>query len=391
MVRPCASDDNKNIALQFARMVSVEGSAVIARTGRWALYSALKQCCPSSIRSDDPFIGRHGLTEAEFNKVLERNGFVKIRDHSSGASTTILEGRQEQQDEDGKGCKAVLYFFSSRRWRNPDDTKDLEQLRAAWQQLADVSTVFVGQCKFERLCNVIRTFGREWEEVEALEKGSRKTQRSATSSEPAAPRAQKRKLSDASLYDTTPSHWLSPNRSPGPDQCRAQSGDQGLPGIAALLSATALMPPYGVSMIQPNGPAAAVDTQLVLALLSLASLAQPQPQPQPQPHPKQQQQQVQPSQQQLLQHMLLSQLVQQRLPPPPPCAPSPPPPFSLLLPPPCAPSPPPPFLLPPPPPCAPSPGSPPAFSPPPAPCDYFTVTDLGYEPHKRSFANRRGV
>lgn len=83
--------------------MSVEGNAVIARTGRWALYSALKQCCPSSIRSDDPFIGRHGLTEIEFNKVLERNGFVKIRDRS-GASPSIVEGRQEP-DEDGKGCK----------------------------------------------------------------------------------------------------------------------------------------------------------------------------------------------------------------------------------------------------------------------------------------------
>ncbi len=77
---------------------------MIARTGRWALYSALKQCCPSSIRSDDPFIGRHGLTEIEFNKVLERNGFVKIRDRS-GASPSIVERRQEKQDEDGKGCK----------------------------------------------------------------------------------------------------------------------------------------------------------------------------------------------------------------------------------------------------------------------------------------------
>jgi hypothetical protein len=84
--------------------VSVEDQAVIARTGKWALYAALKECCPSTIRSDDPFIGRHGLTEIEFNKVLERNGFVKVRDRS-GASPLIVEGREETDDVDGKGCK----------------------------------------------------------------------------------------------------------------------------------------------------------------------------------------------------------------------------------------------------------------------------------------------
>jgi len=89
-----------------AEQVSVEDKAVIARTGKWALYSALKQCCPSTIRSDDPFIGRHGLTEIEFNKVLERNGFNKIRDRS-GANPSIMEGREETDEDDGKGCKGV--------------------------------------------------------------------------------------------------------------------------------------------------------------------------------------------------------------------------------------------------------------------------------------------
>ncbi len=87
--------------------MSVEDQAVIARTGKWAPFSALKQCCPSTIRSDDPFIGRHGLTEIEFNKVLERNGFNKIRDRS-GASPSIIEG-WEETDDDGKGCKGVRH------------------------------------------------------------------------------------------------------------------------------------------------------------------------------------------------------------------------------------------------------------------------------------------
>lgn len=83
--------------------MSVEDNSVIARTGKWAMFSALQQCCPSSIRSDDPFIGRHGLTEIELNKVLERNNFVKVRDRS-GTSPLIVEGREPSAD-DGKACK----------------------------------------------------------------------------------------------------------------------------------------------------------------------------------------------------------------------------------------------------------------------------------------------
>ena len=220
------------------------------------------------------------------------------------------------------GATALLYFFSNRRWRNPDDAKDLEQLRAAWQQLSDSSVIFAGQCKFERLCKIIKTFACEWEDVEALAKANRKTQRSAASSEPDAPRAQKRRRSDASIADTMPSPLLSPKqRSPGPDQCSARSGDQALPGIAALASATALVPPHGAFVNQLSGPAPALDTQLVLALLNLANLSQPQHQhPQQREHPQEPQQQQQQGQlrqgqpsQQLLQQMLLSQLVQQGL------------------------------------------------------------------------------
>lgn len=35
------------------------------------------------MRNDDPYIGKYGMTEIELNKVLEKNGFVKIRDRSS--------------------------------------------------------------------------------------------------------------------------------------------------------------------------------------------------------------------------------------------------------------------------------------------------------------------
>lgn len=58
---------------------------MIARSGRLSIFSALRDCCPSAIRNNDPWIGRYGMTEIEFNKVLEKNGFSKIRDRGAGA------------------------------------------------------------------------------------------------------------------------------------------------------------------------------------------------------------------------------------------------------------------------------------------------------------------
>jgi hypothetical protein len=85
--------------------VTVEDNSVIARTGKLGMFAALRECCPSAIRSDDPFIGRHGLTEIELNKVLERNGFIKVRDRS-GTSPLIIEGYAHAPvSEDGKGSK----------------------------------------------------------------------------------------------------------------------------------------------------------------------------------------------------------------------------------------------------------------------------------------------
>ena len=91
--------------------MSVEDNSVIARTGKWAMFAALRECCPSAIRSDDPFIGRHGLTEIELNKVLERSGFVKVRDRS-GASPLIVEGREETIEKDAKGYKGEWMYLA---------------------------------------------------------------------------------------------------------------------------------------------------------------------------------------------------------------------------------------------------------------------------------------
>ena len=44
---------------------------VIDRSGATSLYAAFAECCPPAVRNSDPFFGRQGLTEVEFNKVLE--------------------------------------------------------------------------------------------------------------------------------------------------------------------------------------------------------------------------------------------------------------------------------------------------------------------------------
>ena len=43
------------------------------------MYDGLKECIPVVIRNREQSVGSFGLTEVEFNKVLERGGFIKLR------------------------------------------------------------------------------------------------------------------------------------------------------------------------------------------------------------------------------------------------------------------------------------------------------------------------
>ena len=73
----------------------------IARSGAQSLFACLGECCPSAIRNDDPFIGRNGMTEVEYNKVLEKNGFAKVRDRT-------MERSQRQGAALGREVTAAL-------------------------------------------------------------------------------------------------------------------------------------------------------------------------------------------------------------------------------------------------------------------------------------------
>mmetsp|Transcript_15950 Transcript_15950/g.36449 ORF Transcript_15950/g.36449 Transcript_15950/m.36449 type:complete len:305 (-) Transcript_15950:58-972(-) len=159
MVRPVASDENKALGLKFASTVTTEvsnqGRNVIARSGRLSIFSALRECCPSAIRNNDPWIGRYGMTEIEFNKVLERNGFSKIRDRGAGAP--VIEFT------DSENGKAARYFFANRKWRNPSDPEDLEVLKRGWEALQNTSYIFSGQCTLERFLAICAQFHEQWE------------------------------------------------------------------------------------------------------------------------------------------------------------------------------------------------------------------------------------
>ncbi|EKX41595.1 hypothetical protein GUITHDRAFT_112305 [Guillardia theta CCMP2712] len=92
MGRPVASEENKVIALAYANAVSKNlppsSRCFIPRTGWLSLYEGFKECCPSAIRGSDSLIGRQGLTEMEFNKHMERNGYKKTRDRSTFLPTS---------------------------------------------------------------------------------------------------------------------------------------------------------------------------------------------------------------------------------------------------------------------------------------------------------------
>ncbi|EKX36973.1 hypothetical protein GUITHDRAFT_116839 [Guillardia theta CCMP2712] len=136
MVRPSASFENKRIALAFAHMVTSPAPAsgparqAVCRTGRYSLYDALSACCPSSVINQDPYVGKYGLRAIEFCKVVESDGFLKVR----------------HQGLSDAGAEEVRYVYAGRRWRDPRDEEDMRALREAWEELAGSSTIFAGQC-----------------------------------------------------------------------------------------------------------------------------------------------------------------------------------------------------------------------------------------------------
>eukprot|EP00960_Hanusia_phi_P070398 767303-Hanusia_phi.AAC.3 len=144
---------------------------VILRSGSWSIYNALTECCPWTIRNQDPITGRCGLTEIEFNKTLEKDGFKKIRDRSS--SFKWLEHIEEIDMKSDCYARPALtvhadarYFFAGRRWKNPDVHSDYLELKQGWEAICAsspyASLSLGGRCSFQNFISVCRKYHNGW-------------------------------------------------------------------------------------------------------------------------------------------------------------------------------------------------------------------------------------
>eukprot|EP00961_Rhodomonas_salina_P169139 2278913-Rhodomonas_salina.1 len=118
MVRPRGSQESREVGLLFANLVTVEDSdpdARVLRTGTRSIFAVLSCICPWTVREGDTG-SRDGLSLAEFNKVLESNGFLKSRQRLSRSSSAY--GLED----------AGSYCFAKRRWRDPSDDNDRSAL-----------------------------------------------------------------------------------------------------------------------------------------------------------------------------------------------------------------------------------------------------------------------
>ena len=127
MVRPTGSPINRRLALEFAKLVTRHtgnDDDLVARCGRCSLFSTLQEIFPSVVR-DESGGARDGLSEVEFNKLLQASGFRRVRNRKAGASNRA-------QDPLGAG----LYMFSGIRWLNPDEPAEVKLLASGLAHLA---------------------------------------------------------------------------------------------------------------------------------------------------------------------------------------------------------------------------------------------------------------
>ena len=83
MGRPTASPMNKSIAQVFARALTTRTANPddkIARCGQCSLFSLLRQALPQIVR-DENFGNRGGISEVEFNKVLQVLKIIEVLIH----------------------------------------------------------------------------------------------------------------------------------------------------------------------------------------------------------------------------------------------------------------------------------------------------------------------
>jgi hypothetical protein len=73
MGRPTASKENKEFSLAFAQLTTCQSEScdqIVARCGECSIFALLRMTFPTIVRNEDA-IPRDGISEVEFNKVLQ--------------------------------------------------------------------------------------------------------------------------------------------------------------------------------------------------------------------------------------------------------------------------------------------------------------------------------
>eukprot|EP00961_Rhodomonas_salina_P020350 273298-Rhodomonas_salina.1 len=110
-------------------MVSVpEEESKVYRNGQHSLFSVFTKCCRGATHeSQDRQSPGQGdtLSKTRFNKLLEKDEFVKVRNRGQGADAC------DKNSENFVGS----YVFINRRWRDPADPADCAALRVGYREL----------------------------------------------------------------------------------------------------------------------------------------------------------------------------------------------------------------------------------------------------------------
>eukprot|EP00961_Rhodomonas_salina_P029747 400662-Rhodomonas_salina.1 len=128
MVRPQASEACKMLSLHVANSITAPSQYLVStdsigRSGSSVfitMFDVLARVCPSATRVHN---NRNGVSVTEFNKILERNGYSRVR-------MRICRASKEPSAPEGASC--TCYRFAGRRWLDPDDAQDLDQLAKVW-------------------------------------------------------------------------------------------------------------------------------------------------------------------------------------------------------------------------------------------------------------------
>eukprot|EP00287_Rhodomonas_sp_CCMP768_P018319 CAMPEP_0202808848 /NCGR_PEP_ID=MMETSP1389-20130828/1288_1 /ASSEMBLY_ACC=CAM_ASM_000865 /TAXON_ID=302021 /ORGANISM="Rhodomonas sp., Strain CCMP768" /LENGTH=311 /DNA_ID=CAMNT_0049479273 /DNA_START=37 /DNA_END=973 /DNA_ORIENTATION=- len=153
MGKPAPSFQNNSIGLSLAQTACKSTTSkldLVARSGRFAIFQAVKEIFPPCIR--DEVTSRDGITEVQLNKALQKAGFKRVRDRRALAI-------KRSEDPTGAG----MYLFSNLRWRDPSDAEDRADLISGWNALTERFPKVAQVCSLEGFLAIVGRFYQQWQ------------------------------------------------------------------------------------------------------------------------------------------------------------------------------------------------------------------------------------